>query len=76
MEIMVGATVCVRCTEVVRISECPLLEVLLYSPTKYLAAAILATDNDIIKKINELLREVGMAVPKSRGTRLIYNSTK
>ena len=30
MEITVGATACVRCTEVVRISECPLLEVLLY----------------------------------------------
>ena len=30
MEIAVGATACVRCTEVVRISECPLIEVLLY----------------------------------------------
>ena len=31
MDITVGATACVHCTEVVRISECPLLEVLLYS---------------------------------------------
>ena len=30
MEIVLGATACVRCTEVVRISECPLIEVLLY----------------------------------------------
>ena len=29
-EIAVGATACVRCKEVVRISECPLIEVLLY----------------------------------------------
>ena len=30
MEIVVGATACVRCMEVVRISECPLLDVSLY----------------------------------------------
>ena len=29
MEVAVCATACVRCTEVVRISECPLIEVLL-----------------------------------------------
>ena len=42
MEIVVGATACVRYIEVVRFSECPLIEVLLY----YVAQILINTDQD------------------------------